>query len=231
VKDARSLPVPSPGDQDSCCADGGRQAATPVAPAHPARVYSCWLGGKDHGIGDREAAEKVMRLRPEVVAAATANRSFGRRVTWYAAYGCGIGQFLDIGTGMPAPDPTHETAHLIRPASRVVYADHDPVVLAHARALLTARRGAQPCGYIDADARDPAGLLAKAAALLDFSQPVAVLLLAVPGISRRRLPPWVAEQAGRQVTGVPAMAVTCGSRRMSGSRTRRRGRCVFPRRV
>jgi len=147
--------------------------------AHPARVYACWLGGKDHYPADREAAGEVARARPEVVTAARANRAFGQRVTGYAAAGLRIRQFLDIGAGLPAPGPTHEIAQKISPACRVVYADNDPLVLAHGRALLTARPGAEPCSFLQGDVRDPAVLLGQASAVLDFTRPVAVLLLAV----------------------------------------------------
>jgi SAM-dependent methyltransferase len=146
---------------------------------HPARVYGYWLGGKDHFPADREVAREIVRLRPEVLAGVKANRDFGRRVTAYAAAGLGIRQFLDIGSGLPAPDPTHETAQKISPACRVVYADNDPLVLAHARALVTPVPGAEPCTCIDGDVRDPAGLLADAEKVLDFTRPVAVLLLAL----------------------------------------------------
>jgi SAM-dependent methyltransferase len=147
---------------------------------HPARVYAYWLGTKDHYQADRETAEEVMRHRPQVRATARANRAFGRRVTCYAAQGRGIRQFLDIGAGLPAPDATHEIAQHAAPGCRAVYADNDPVVLAHARAHLTpASASAGSCGYISADVRDPAGLLDQAAGLLDFGQPVAVWLLAI----------------------------------------------------
>jgi SAM-dependent methyltransferase len=146
---------------------------------HPARVYSFWLGGKDHYPADREAGQEVARLRPEVVVAARANRAFGQRVTGYAAAGLRIRQFLDIGAGLPAPGPTHEIAQKISPACRVVYADNDPLVLSHGRALLTARPGAQPCTYLQGDIRDPAAILEQAGAVLDYSRPVAVLLFAV----------------------------------------------------
>jgi S-adenosyl methyltransferase len=146
---------------------------------HPARVYAYWLGGKDHCPADRAAGQEVARLRPEVVAAARANRAFGYRVTGHAAAGLGIRQFLDIGAGLPAPGPTHETAQKISPACRVVYVDNDPLVLAHGRALLTARPGAQPCAWLHGDVRDPAAILEQAAGVLDFTRPVAVLLLAL----------------------------------------------------
>ena len=105
--------------------------------AHPARVYACWLGGKDHYPADRKAAEDVIQQRPQVVAGARANRAFLVRVVRYLAAECGIRQFLDIGTGLPAPNSTHQAAQAIAPGCRVVYVDNDPLVLVHARALLT----------------------------------------------------------------------------------------------
>ncbi len=146
--------------------------------AHPARVYNVWLGGKDHFAPDREAAQKVAGCRPQVVAGARANRQFLGRVVRYLAGTRGVSQFLDIGTGLPAPDNTHEVAQALNPAARVVYADNDPVVLAHARALLTSRPGGT-CDYLDADLHDPAAILAGAARTLDLGRPAAVLLLAV----------------------------------------------------
>jgi SAM-dependent methyltransferase len=142
-------------------------------------VYGYWLGGKDHYPADRKAAEEVMRLRPQVVASARANRYFLARVVRFLAADCGIRQFLDIGTGMPAPENTHEVAQRAAPDAKIVYVDNDPQVLVHARALLssTTREGA--CGYVDADLREPDHILAQAARTLDFTQPVAVLLLAV----------------------------------------------------
>jgi S-adenosyl methyltransferase len=142
-------------------------------------VYAFWLGGKDHYPADREAGREVVRLRPEILAGARANRAFGQRFTRYAAAGAGIRQFLDIGAGLPAPGPTHQVAHGISPACRTVYADNDPLVTAHCRALLAAERDAAPCTCIDADVRDPATLLDSARETLDFTRPVAVLLLAV----------------------------------------------------
>lgn len=146
---------------------------------HLARVYGYWLGGKDHFPADRRVAEDVMELRPQVVAGARANRDFLIRAVQYLARQAGIRQFLDIGTGLPTPGSTHEVAQAICADARIVYADHDPLVLAHARALLSAGtpQGAVAC--VNADLRDPAALLARAAATLDFTQPVAVLLLAI----------------------------------------------------
>ena len=146
--------------------------------AHPARVYGYWLGGKDHYEADRAAGEEVIRLRPQVVTGARANRRFLSRVVRFLATDCGIRQFLDIGTGLPAPDATHEVAQRAAPGCRVVYVDNDPVVLSHARALLT---GTPPgsCDYLDSDLRDTAEILAYASRTLDLSRPVGLLLLAV----------------------------------------------------
>jgi SAM-dependent methyltransferase len=154
--------------------------SAPFAPdvAHPARVYNVWIGGKDHFAADRQAAERVAQCRPEVVAGARANRAFLARVVRYLAAERRIRQFLDIGPGLPAPGNTHEIAQAINPRSRVVYADNDPLVLAHARVLLASDpEGA--CSYLQADLRDPARILNEAAQTLDFTRPTAVLLVAV----------------------------------------------------
>jgi O-methyltransferase involved in polyketide biosynthesis len=158
--------------------DTGSGARFDTSVPHPARVYNYWLNGKDHFPADRKAAEEVMRLRPQVVASARANRHFLARVVRYLAADCGIRQFLDIGTGLPAVDNTHEVAQQVDPACRVVYVDNDRVVLTHARALLTSSPLGD-CGYIDADLRDPETILARAAQTLDFTRPAAILLLAV----------------------------------------------------
>jgi hypothetical protein len=149
----------------------------PVTP-HPARVYAYWLGSKDHYPADRRAAQEVASRRPQVVAGARANRAFLGRVVRYLAGRRGLRQFLDIGPGLPAPGATHAVAQAIGPESRVAYVDNDPVVLAHARALLTStREGA--CHYLDGDLRDPKAILESAAQTLDFTQPAAVILVAV----------------------------------------------------
>jgi SAM-dependent methyltransferase len=137
-----------------------------------------WLGGKDNFPADRRAAQEVIQQRPQVVASARANRAFLARVVRYLAADGGIRQFLDIGTGLPAPDNTHDVAQQVAPDCRVVYCDNDAVVLAHARALLVSNR-AGTCAYVDADVRDAATVLDQAAKTLDFTQPVAVLLLAI----------------------------------------------------
>jgi hypothetical protein len=153
-----------------------RQIDTSVA--HVARVYDYLLGGKDNFAADRDAGEKAIALLPEVVGVVKANRAFLVRAVRYLAREAGIRQFLDVGPGIPAADSTHQVAQEIAPASRVVYADNDPVVILHARALLrSAPEGA--IAFLDADLRDTGKILAQAAQTLDFSQPVAVVLGAV----------------------------------------------------
>jgi hypothetical protein len=145
---------------------------------HPARVYAYWLGGKDHYPADRRAAEEVIGRRPQVVAGARANRAFLARAVRFLAADYDIRQFLDIGTGLPAPENTHDVAQRIAPDCRVVYVDNDPLVLVHARALLTSTRHGS-CDYLDADLRDTSMILSNAARTLDLARPTAVLLLAV----------------------------------------------------
>ncbi len=146
--------------------------------AHPARVYDYWLGGKDNYAADREAAEAAIAQNPFVVPGVRTNREFLGRAVRYVSDEAGIRQFLDIGTGIPTADNTHEVAQAAAPGSRIVYADNDPIVLVHARALLTSTaEGATD--YIEGDLRDPGAILRAAAATLDFGQPVAVMLLAI----------------------------------------------------
>jgi len=155
----------------------GEAPAFDTSVAHIARVYNYWLGGKDNFAADRAAAEQAMAAFPDIVLSARANRAFLRRTVAYLA-AAGIRQFLDIGTGIPSANNTHEVAQSVVPDSRIVYVDNDPVVLAHARALLTSA----PAGatdYIDADLRQADQILAGAAATLDFSKPVAVMLMAI----------------------------------------------------
>jgi S-adenosyl methyltransferase len=144
---------------------------------HIARIYNYWLGGKDNFAVDREAAEKVMQSYSAILPGVRANRAFLGRAVRHLATDAGIRQFLDIGTGIPSANNTHEVAQAAAPESRVVYVDNDPIVLAHARALLTSVTGTT--AYLDADVRDPAAILAGAAGILDFDQPVAVMLIAI----------------------------------------------------
>jgi hypothetical protein len=146
--------------------------------AHPARVYDYWLGGKNNFAADREAAEAVIAVRPSILFDIRANRAFLGRAVRHLAAEAGVRQFLDLGTGIPATGNTHEVAQAAAPMSRIVYVDNDPIVLAHARALLNSG----PSGatsYIDADLRDTDKILAVAAETLDFTQPVAVMLIGV----------------------------------------------------
>ena len=143
---------------------------------HIARIYDYWLGGKDNFASDREAAERAMAATPTIVPGVRANRRFlGRSVRYMAQ--AGVRQFLDIGTGIPTADNTHQVAQSVEPLARVVYVDNDPIVLSHARALLTSTTA--PTAYVDADARDTSKILDQAAELLDFSQPIAVMLIAI----------------------------------------------------
>jgi len=147
--------------------------------AHSARLYDYLLGGKDNYPPDREAAERLMKVMPSAQVMAQQNRLFMRRLTRYLAAGQGISQFLDIGTGIPTSPNLHEIAQQINPAARVVYADNDPIVLAHAHARLTSASQGR-VAYIHADLRDTDSITTAPdlTATLDLSQPVALSILA-----------------------------------------------------
>jgi trans-aconitate methyltransferase len=160
--------------------EAGPPGVNPAVPS-VARIYDYYIGGKDHYAVDREAADEAAKLHPggldALRAGGLANRRFLSGAVNYLV-GQGIRQFLDIGTGLPTADNTHEVAQRAAPSSRIVYVDHDPVVLAHARALLTsAPEGAT--SYIDADLRDPGAIVRQAADTLDLTRPVAIMLIAV----------------------------------------------------
>jgi hypothetical protein len=145
---------------------------------HIARVYDYWLGGKDNFAADRELGDRTLQAYPNLVFSVRANRAFLARTVRFLAAEAGVRQFLDIGTGIPTANNTHEVAQGVAPDCRIVYVDNDPIVLSHARALLTSKpEGA--CAYIDADLRDPDTILAQAKGTLDFRQPVAIMLLTV----------------------------------------------------
>ncbi|MGI5164768.1 SAM-dependent methyltransferase [Spirillospora sp. CA-253888] len=145
---------------------------------HSARVWNYLLGGKDNYDVDRDAAERFRAMFPDIVNIAKADRAFLGRAVRHLVGEAGIRQFLDIGTGLPTMDNTHEVAQREAPESRIVYVDNDPLVLVHARALLnSSSEGA--CDYIEADLRDPEGILERAAATLDFGRPVAIMLLGI----------------------------------------------------
>ena len=147
---------------------------------HPARRYDYWLGGKDNFRADRDAAEAIAAVFPHIRTAARENRAFMQRAVRFLAAEAGIRQFLDIGTGLPTANNVHDVAQGIAPESRIVYVDNDPLVLTHARALLTSsKQGAT--AYIDADVREPQQILGDPAVrdTLDWNRPVALLLVAV----------------------------------------------------
>src|SRR6266566_476789 len=142
---------------------------------HSARIWNYWLGGKDNFVGDQ-----VLAVFPKIVENARASRAFLIRAVRYLAGEAGIRQFLDLGTGLPTADNTHEVAQRIAPTSRIAYVDNDPLVLVHARALLVS----SPEGvtdYLDADVRDPDKILREAARTLDFTQPIALMMLGILG--------------------------------------------------
>jgi len=173
------VPVRKPPDEPGGGAAGQiRRPPFDTSVANQARIYDYLLGGKDNYPADRAAVDAVLKVAPELGFTARANRAFLGRVVRYLSAEAGIRQFLDIGTGIPTAGNTHQVAQAIAPESRVVYVDYDPVVLAHARALLTSHE-AGATEYIDADLRDTDTILAQAARLLDFAKPVAVTLLMI----------------------------------------------------
>jgi hypothetical protein len=144
--------------------------------ANTARAWNYMIGGKDNFEADREAARQLIAVAPVISVAAPASRAFLSRAVRYLADEAGIRQFLDIGTGLPTAGNTHEIAQSVAPECRIVYVDNDPVVLVHARALLTScPEGAT--SYIDADARDPGKILVEAAETLDFGEPIAIMMV------------------------------------------------------
>ena len=147
---------------------------------HPARRYNYWLGGKDNFAADRTSAEQILKIYPYARVAAVENRYFLQRVVRYLAADAGLRQFLDIGTGLPTADNTHEVAQNIAPEARVVYVDNDPLVLAHARALLTSSEQGRTA-YLHHDLRDPQAILTdlQLKETLDLTEPVGLLLIAV----------------------------------------------------
>jgi O-methyltransferase involved in polyketide biosynthesis len=172
------VPVSSGGSAGAATGDDDWSSRFDTSTAHPARTWDYWLGGKDNFAADREAADLADRALPSMRRIARADRAFLGNVVRYLAGEAGIRQFLDIGTGLPTTDNTHEVAQRTAPESRIVYADNDPIVLSHARALLTSSPQGK-CDYIDSDLRDLGRILDRAAATLDLSQPVAIMLLGI----------------------------------------------------
>jgi O-methyltransferase involved in polyketide biosynthesis len=147
---------------------------------HSARIWNYWVGGKDNYPIDREVGARIAEMVPDVYEVARQSRAFLGRAVRFLAGEAGIRQFLDVGTGLPTHENTHEVAQRIAPESRIVYVDNDPLVLVHAQALLTS----SPEGvtdYIQADVREPDAILNAAAEILDFDRPIALMLLGVMG--------------------------------------------------
>jgi hypothetical protein len=169
-------------DESAAPSGGTASKARPLpfdtSVANQARVYDYLLGGKDNYAADRAAAEAVLKIAPDTVFTARANRAFLGRVVRYLVGQAGMRQFLDIGTGIPTSGNTHQVAQEIAPQTRVVYVDYDPIVLAHARALLTSHE-AGATEYIDEDLRATGTILDRARQLLDFSKPVAITLISI----------------------------------------------------
>ncbi|MEO3829613.1 SAM-dependent methyltransferase [Actinomadura sp. B10D3] len=149
-----------------------------TAVSHVARIWNYWLGGKDNYRVDREVGDQILGMLPDVARLARASRLFLNRVVWYLTAEAGVRQFIDIGTGLPTVDNTHEVAQRAAPESRVVYVDNDPLVLEHARALLTSTPEGRTA-YTHADLREPETILEAAAETIDFGEPVAFTLMGV----------------------------------------------------
>jgi hypothetical protein len=145
-----------------------------------ARIWNYWLGGKDNFPVDRQVGEQILEAFPAIVENARASRAFLARTVTYLAGEAGIRQFLDIGTGLPTANNTHQVAQAVAPDARIVYVDNDPIILAHARALLTSTPQGTTA-YIDADLHDPDKILQEAARTLDFTQPIAIMLMGILG--------------------------------------------------
>ena len=154
-----------------------------LQPEHPhaARMWNYWMGGKDNFAADRAAGDAVAQVYPEIVIMAQQSRRFLIRVVRHLAAEAGVRQFLDVGTGLPTMQNTHEVAQGIAPESRIVYVDNDPMVLVHARALLVGATAEGATTYVHADYHDPEKILAEAAKTLDFREPVAVMFMGVMG--------------------------------------------------
>jgi hypothetical protein len=182
-------------------ATADRPVQLDTSTANPARVYDYWLGGKDNFAADRKAAHDAIAANPGILVEVRANRSFLGRAVRLLTAEAGIRQFLDIGAGLPSGDNTHEVAQRIAPDSRVVYVDNDSMVAAHARALLTSDTGGETC-CLDADLRDVAALLDQTQQKLDFSQPIAVMLLMLLHMIPDSARPY--ELVGRVMAAVPS---------------------------
>jgi S-adenosyl methyltransferase len=166
--------------ENSTAADGRPAPKLDTNVPQTARIWNYWLGGKDNFAADRQVGDEIRQAFPKIVENARASRAFLVRAVEYLAGEAGISQFLDVGTGLPTANNTHQVAQRVTPSARIVYVDNDPLVLVHARALLTSR----PEGvtdYIDSDARDSAKVLGEARRTLDFTQPIALIMSGLLG--------------------------------------------------
>lgn len=151
---------------------------------HSARVWNYWMGGKDYYEVDRIAGDAGIAIDPEITTMAVGSRKFLIRAVRFLAEEKGIRQFLDIGTGLPTMQNTHEVAQSVAPDSKIVYVDNDPLVLTHARALLTTTTDEGVTTYLDADYNQPELIVADARHILNFTRPLAVMFMGVLGHTR-----------------------------------------------
>jgi S-adenosyl methyltransferase len=198
---AESTPFKSVVPDDAVPSSEADVSRLDTSVAHPARIYDYWLGGKDNYAADRAAGDLVLAARPGLRESVQANRAFLGRVVRLLVGELGIRQFLDIGTGIPSASNTHEVAQQVAPDARIVYTDNDPIVLAHARALLTSTEPGVTA-YLDMDLRDTGKLLEQAAETLDFSQPIAIMLLGILHLISDEEDPWGI--VARLVSAVPS---------------------------
>lgn len=164
--------------EESADPEQSRSSEIDTTVPQSARVWNYFLGGKDNFAVDREVGDQYKKIFPEIIDIARTDRAFLGRAVRHMAGEAGVRQFLDIGTGLPTLDNTHEVAQRVAPESKIVYVDNDPLVLVHARALLTSTPQGE-CRYIEADLREPDKIVQRAAETLDFDRPVAVMLLAI----------------------------------------------------
>jgi hypothetical protein len=189
-----------------------------------ARIWNYWMGGKDYYPIDREAGDAVIAVNPGIVTVAKQSRRFLIRAVSTLAAELGIRQFLDIGTGLPTMENTHEVAQSVAPESKIVSVDNDPLVLTHARALLTNTTPEGVTGYIDADIGDPDLIVADARNFLNFAQPIAVMFMACSGTSRRSVT-CAGSSTGSWLRCRPAATCCSGTAPAPAKRSSRVARC------
>lgn len=161
--------------------DAVEPAAVNAEIPHAARIWNYWMGGKDNYESDRAAGDAVAEVYPQIVTMARESRRFLIRAVGHLARECGIRQFVDIGTGLPTMQNTHEVAQGVTPEARIVYVDNDPLVLVHARALLGSTTTEGVTTYVHADYHDPGRIVAEAGEVVDYGEPVAVMFMGVLG--------------------------------------------------